>query len=61
MGSAGFYYAQVDEERQHMMKIVRFVNECGGHALIPGGAGNRLISINLWLIPLRRPSSRSRR
>ena len=34
-GCAEFFYAQSDEERMHMLKIVRFVNECGGHALIP--------------------------
>ena len=27
-------YAQSDEERQHMLKLVKFVNERGGHAEI---------------------------
>lgn len=29
-GAAAFFYAQSDEERGHMMKIVRYVNGCGG-------------------------------
>ncbi len=33
-GSASFFYAQSDEERQHMLKLVRYINETGGHALI---------------------------
>ncbi len=34
-GSAGFFYVQADEERTHMLKIVRFINDSGGHARIP--------------------------
>lgn len=34
-GIAGFMYAHSDEERQHMLKLVKFVNERGGHAIIP--------------------------
>ncbi|WP_394747614.1 ferritin [Spongiimicrobium salis] len=33
-GIAGFMYAQADEERMHMLKLVKYVNERGGHALI---------------------------
>ncbi|TNJ45424.1 ferritin [Tamlana fucoidanivorans] len=33
-GVAGFMYAQSDEEREHMLKLVKFVNERGGHAKI---------------------------
>ncbi|MEE9364072.1 MAG: ferritin [Cellulophaga sp.] len=33
-GIAGFMYAQSDEERMHMLKLVKFVNERGGHAEI---------------------------
>ena len=33
-GIAGFMYAQSDEERLHMLKLVKFVNERGGHAEI---------------------------
>ncbi len=33
-GIAGFMYAQSDEERMHMLKLVKYVNERGGHALI---------------------------
>ena len=34
-GTARFFYSQSDEERMHMMKIFRFVNEAEGHALSP--------------------------
>lgn len=34
-GVAGFMYAHSDEERTHMLKLVRFVNERGGKAVIP--------------------------
>ena len=33
-GIARFMYAQSDEEREHMLKLVKFVNERGGHAKI---------------------------
>jgi ferritin len=34
-GTAQFLYQHSDEERMHMLKLVRFVNERGGHAIIP--------------------------
>lgn len=34
-GVAQFLYAQSDEERLHMLKLIQYVNERGGHALIP--------------------------
>ena len=34
-GTAAFLYRHSDEERQHMLKLVRFVNERGGTAHIP--------------------------
>ena len=33
-GVAGFMYAQSQEERDHMLKLIKFVNERGGHAQI---------------------------
>ena len=33
-GVAAFMYAHSDEERMHMLKLVKFVNERGGHAKI---------------------------
>jgi ferritin len=33
-GISNFMYAQSDEERQHMMKLIKYVNERGGHALV---------------------------
>lgn len=34
-GTAGWLYSQSDEERVHMLKLVVYVNDRGGHALIP--------------------------
>ncbi|AWX44864.1 Bacterial non-heme ferritin [Flagellimonas maritima] len=33
-GIAGFMYGHSDEERMHMLKLVKYVNERGGHAQI---------------------------
>ena len=33
-GVAQFMYAHSDEERMHMLKLVKFINERGGHARI---------------------------
>lgn len=33
-GVSQFMYAHSDEERQHMLKLVKFINERGGHAKI---------------------------
>lgn len=35
-GTASFLYLHSDEERFHMLKLVKFVNERGGTAKIPG-------------------------
>lgn len=34
-GIAMFLYEHSDEERQHMLKLVKFINERGGKAIIP--------------------------
>ena len=34
-GSAAFLYKQAEEEREHMMKIFKFINNCGGNAVSP--------------------------
>jgi len=34
-GVAEFLYNHSDEERMHMLKLVKFVNERGGHATVP--------------------------
>ena len=34
-GVTDFFYKQSDEERVHMLKLIRFVNERGGFATIP--------------------------
>ena len=34
-GTAAFLYTHSDEERQHMLRLVKFVNERGGKAIIP--------------------------
>lgn len=33
-GIAEFMYASSDEERMHMLKLVKYVNERGGHAVV---------------------------
>lgn len=33
-GISKFMYLQSDEERMHMLKLVKFINERGGHALV---------------------------
>ena len=33
-GVAEFMYAQSDEERMHMLKLFKYINERGGHALV---------------------------
>ena len=34
-GTAEFLYLQADEEREHMLKLIKYVNERGGVAVIP--------------------------
>jgi len=34
-GAAGYFYAQAEEERQHMLKIVKYLNSIGVAATIP--------------------------
>lgn len=33
-GISKFMYVQSDEERMHMLKLIKFINERGGHALV---------------------------
>ena len=35
LGSSSFFYTQSQEERGHMLKLIKYVNETGGHALVP--------------------------
>ncbi|OGX39551.1 MAG: hypothetical protein A3G91_00440 [Omnitrophica WOR_2 bacterium RIFCSPLOWO2_12_FULL_50_9] len=34
-GCASFFNAQSQEERGHMQKLVQYINQSGGHALVP--------------------------
>jgi ferritin len=34
-GVAGWMYAQADEERLHMLKFIKYINERGGKSVIP--------------------------
>ncbi len=34
-GTAAFLYQHADEERFHMLKLIKFINERGGRAVIP--------------------------
>lgn len=35
-GSAAFFYSQAEEERQHMLKFIHYLNDVGSVATIPG-------------------------
>lgn len=35
-GSAAFFYVQAEEERQHMLKFIHYLNDIGASAIIPG-------------------------
>ena len=35
-GSAAFFYNQAEEERQHMLKFIHYLNDVGSAAVIPG-------------------------
>ncbi len=34
-GVANFFYRHSDEERAHMLKLIKYVNERGGHVIVP--------------------------
>jgi ferritin len=34
-GTADWLYAQADEEKMHMLRIIHYINERGGHAVVP--------------------------
>ena len=34
-GVSGFLFKHSDEERMHMLKLIKFVNERGGHGIVP--------------------------
>lgn len=34
-GIAGWLYKQSDEERMHMLRLIGYINERGGHAIVP--------------------------
>ena len=35
-GVSEWLYAQVEEERMHMLKMIKYINDRGGNAVIPG-------------------------
>jgi len=35
-GCSTFMFAQAEEERTHMLKLMKYINDSGGHAIIPG-------------------------
>ncbi|MCX7768786.1 MAG: ferritin [Flavobacteriales bacterium] len=37
-GCAEFLYRQSDEERKHMIRLMKYINDAGGHALVPAVA-----------------------
>ncbi len=34
-GISAWFYAQAEEERVHMLKFIHYINERGGHAIVP--------------------------
>lgn len=40
-GVASFFYRQSQEERAHMLKLIRYVNKTGGSAIVPGSKAPR--------------------
>ncbi len=34
-GISNFLYGHADEERMHMLKLIKFINERGGHGIVP--------------------------
>ncbi len=34
-GISSWFYAQAEEERGHMLKFIHYINERGGHAIVP--------------------------
>ncbi|MEX0811912.1 MAG: ferritin [Chitinophagales bacterium] len=34
-GCAKFFYAHSEEERQHMLKVFKYLNDIGGHSVVP--------------------------
>jgi len=34
-GISNWFYAQAEEERMHMLKFVHYINERGGHSIVP--------------------------
>ena len=35
-GSAAFFYVQAEEERQHLLKFIHYLNDLGASAIVPG-------------------------
>ena len=48
-GTALFLYQHADEERMHMLKLVKFVNERGGHAIIPALIFQKLLDHEVFV------------
>ena len=46
-GVTDFFYKQSDEERVHMLKLIRFINERGGFAVVPALAQPVLTFVSL--------------
>jgi ferritin len=44
-GVTEFFYKQSGEERIHMLKLIRFINERGGFAMIPALEQPMVVSI----------------
>lgn len=41
-GVANFFFGQSEEERMHMIKLIKFINERGGEAVIPASDKSKI-------------------
>ncbi|MCS6822891.1 MAG: ferritin [Cytophagaceae bacterium] len=46
-GVAEFFYRQSDEERMHMIKLMKYINERGGFAIIPALSQPQITYVSL--------------
>ena len=45
-GIASFLYHHSDEERMHMLKLFHYINDRGGHAIVPGLCSSKGLQVH---------------
>ena len=57
-GVASFFYRHSNEERDHMLKLIKYVNERGGHAIVPSlPKPPKVLSFSVSLLSLSLPTT----